>query len=46
MVSDDTYSSTDKMLRVNNYFGMDAEQVSIMKQEKVPALLVGNMYIE
>ena len=39
MVSDDTNTLTIKLLEENNYFGMPKEQITIMKQEKVPALL-------
>ena len=39
MVSDDTHALTLKLLEGNNYFGMPKEQITIMKQEKVPALL-------
>ena len=38
MTSDDTHGLTIKLLEENNYFGMRREQVTIMKQEKVPAL--------
>ena len=39
MVSDDTKDKTEELLIVNNYFGLHASQVTIMKQEKVAALL-------
>jgi UDP-sugar pyrophosphorylase len=39
MVSDDTHLKTVKLLEQHNYFGLKLEQISIVKQEKVPALL-------
>jgi UDP-sugar pyrophosphorylase len=39
MTSDDTQEKTVALLENNDYFGLDKEQVSILKQEKVPALL-------
>jgi len=39
MTSDDTHELTVKLLEENNYFGMSRSQLTIMKQEKVPALL-------
>jgi UDP-sugar pyrophosphorylase len=39
MVSDDTHDLTVKLLEEHNYFGMPKTQLTIMKQEKVPALL-------
>ena len=39
MVSDDTHDRTVALLEQNNYFGMKPEQVFIMKQENVPALI-------
>ena len=39
MVSDDTNSRTLALLEGNNYFGMRREQVFIMKQDMVPALI-------
>jgi len=39
MTSDDTHSLTLNLLEDNNYFGMDSKQITIVKQEKVPALL-------
>jgi UDP-sugar pyrophosphorylase len=38
MTSDDTHELTVKLLQDNNNFGMDEGQVTIMKQNKVPAL--------
>ena len=39
MVSDDTNDRTIALLEANNFFGMRPEQVDIMKQENVPALI-------
>ena len=39
MVSDDTNSRTLALLEGNDYFGMRREQVFIMKQDMVPALI-------
>jgi UDP-sugar pyrophosphorylase len=39
MVSDDTLTRTEELLVENNYFGMSKEQVTLLKQEKVAALL-------
>ena len=39
MTSDDTYSRTAKILLENNNFGMKHDQITIVKQEKVPALI-------
>ena len=39
MVSDDTNSRTLELLTKNNYFGLRQEQVFIMKQDMVPALI-------
>ena len=39
MTSDDTHDRTVKLLEENNYFGMPKDQISFMKQEKVPAML-------
>ena len=40
MVSDDTSAGTIQLLKENNYFGMEEDQVTIMKQEKVPSIMV------
>lgn len=45
MVSDDTIDGTLKLLRENDYFGMDEEQITIMKQEKVPAIMDSDAHI-
>jgi UDP-sugar pyrophosphorylase len=39
MTSDDTHALTLKLLRDNNNFGMPDGQITIMKQNKVPALI-------
>jgi UDP-sugar pyrophosphorylase len=41
MVSDDTVTRTISLLEENNYFGLEKEQITILKQEKVAALLEG-----
>lgn len=38
MTSDDTHALTEQLLKDNNYFGMEPDQLTIMKQNKVPAL--------
>lgn len=40
MVSDDTMTRTQNMLEKGDYFGMEKDQVTLMKQEKVAALQV------
>ncbi|EGR28427.1 hypothetical protein IMG5_175820 [Ichthyophthirius multifiliis] len=39
MTSDDTYKLTIELLEKNNYFNFPKERLTIMKQEKVPAML-------
>ena len=39
MTSDDTHSRTIELLEGNHYFGINPALVTIMKQEKVPALI-------
>jgi UDP-sugar pyrophosphorylase len=39
MTSDDTHLKTVQLLEENNYYGYKKENLSIVKQEKVPALL-------
>ena len=39
MVSDDTAAKTEALLKANHYFGLDEDQVTLLKQEKVPCLL-------
>ena len=39
MVSYDTHDRTIALLETNKYFGMKPQQVSIIKQENVPALI-------
>jgi len=38
MVSDDTYAGTKALLEMYQYFGMEKDQITLLKQEKVPAL--------
>jgi len=38
MTSADTHDRTEKLLNDNNYFGLKQEQVTLIKQGKVPAL--------
>lgn len=39
MTSDDTHARTEALLAANQYFGLEAQQVTLLKQEKVAALL-------
>ena len=39
MTSDDTDSATRALLKKHDYFGMTREQVTLIKQEKVPSLM-------
>ncbi len=39
MVSDDTLAGTQSLLERGNYFGLERDQVTLLKQEKVPALM-------
>ena len=39
MTSDDTHTRTVELLEQNHYFGMNRALITIMKQEKVPALI-------
>ena len=39
MVSDDTEDQTIELLEQNNYFGLKKPQVTLLKQQKVPALI-------
>jgi UDP-N-acetylglucosamine pyrophosphorylase len=39
MVSDDTETRTLKLLETHNYFGLKKEEMDIVKQENVPALI-------
>ena len=39
MLSDDTFIKTVELLDKNGYFGLDVSQVTLLKQEKVAALL-------
>lgn len=45
MVSDDTLDKTVILLENNNYFGLLPQQVTLMKQGKVPALLSNSAHI-
>lgn len=45
MTSDDTHIGTIQLLENNNYFKLKKEQVTIVKQEKVPALLDNDCHI-
>jgi len=38
MTSGDTHDQTLELLEKNNYFGMDEDQVTLVQQQKVPAL--------
>ncbi|EFJ15447.1 hypothetical protein SELMODRAFT_118485, partial [Selaginella moellendorffii] len=38
MTSDDTHAMTEKLLKENNFFGMNPSQVTLLKQEKVACL--------
>lgn len=42
MTSGDTHDRTEKLLQDNQYFGMDEDQVVLMKQEKVACLSDSN----
>ncbi|CAG9329160.1 unnamed protein product [Blepharisma stoltei] len=39
MTSEDTHSRTLQLLEEHNYFGMSRDQLTLMRQEKVPALI-------
>lgn len=45
MVSDDTITQTTELLEANNYYGLQKDQVTILKQGKVPALLSNSAHI-
>jgi UDP-sugar pyrophosphorylase len=45
MVSDDTHDKTVDLLERNNYFGMRREQLTLMKQGEVPALISNDAQI-
>lgn len=45
MTSDDTHARTVDMLKANNNFGMAEGQITIMKQEKVAALVDNDAHI-
>ena len=40
MTSDETHAKTVEFLQEHKNFGMEPDQITIMKQEKVPALMV------
>jgi len=42
MTSGDTHDKTVELLNANGYFGMDPKQLTLMKQEKVPAIMNNN----
>lgn len=42
MTSDDTDQRTKELLEKNNWFGLGRDQVEIVKQENVPALMDNN----
>mmetsp|Transcript_8147 Transcript_8147/g.16045 ORF Transcript_8147/g.16045 Transcript_8147/m.16045 type:complete len:379 (-) Transcript_8147:58-1194(-) len=39
MTSDDTHAKTVELLETHNYFGMDRSQLTLMKQQLVPAII-------
>ena len=39
MTSDDTNAQTVDLLEKNKNFGMEKDQITILKQEKVPAII-------
>uniref|UniRef100_A0A7S3PEE9 UTP-monosaccharide-1-phosphate uridylyltransferase n=1 Tax=Aplanochytrium stocchinoi TaxID=215587 RepID=A0A7S3PEE9_9STRA len=45
MTSEDTHDKTLKLLIDNDYFGLDSDQVVLMKQEKVPSLIDDKAHI-
>ena len=45
MVSDDTYERTVALLKDNDYFGFPPDQLTIMKQEKVAAILDNDAHL-
>lgn len=45
MTSDDTHTLTEKLLKENNYFGASPDQIRLMKQEKVAALIDNDAHI-
>lgn len=42
MTSDDTHEKTLALLTNSKYFGLDKQAVTLLKQEKVPALSDGD----
>lgn len=45
MTSDDTHTLTEKLLKDNNYFGASPDQIRLVKQEKVAALIDNEAHI-
>jgi len=45
MVSDDTHDRTLSLLQENNYFSFPKEQLTLMKQEKVAAILDNDAHL-
>jgi UDP-sugar pyrophosphorylase len=39
MTSEDTHARTVELLEANNYFGMNKDKITILNQEKVPAMV-------
>jgi len=46
MTSDDTYALTVQLLKENNNFGLPEDQLTIMKQEKVPAMIDNDAHFQ
>ena len=46
MTSDDTHAATLELLEKHNYYGMNKDNVTIVKQEKVPAMTNVNAQFE
>jgi len=45
MTSDDTHAKTLALLESNNYFGASKEQITLIKQEKVPCLIDNDAHL-
>jgi hypothetical protein len=43
MTSDDTHARTQKLLEENRYFGMDKDQVTLIKQVRRASVLLQNV---
>ena len=39
MTSEDTYAKTIELLEENHYFGLHKDHITILNQEKVPAMI-------